>query len=451
MISAHTHFLVLGAGISGRSVAAVLAAEGTRVTLNDVKTIDETRQEYRELADMGVSIVSGRQDSSLLSGVDTVVVSPGITIHLPLLDEARSRGITVMSEIEVAYRLCRAPIIAITGTNGKTTTTTLVGEMIKESGRPTVVGGNIGLALSQEVRGVDAKGMVVAEISSFQLEGVISFRPHIAAVLNLTPDHLDRHGGMEGYQLAKERIFAHQTADDYVILNYDDAAVRAMAGRAASRILYFSLTAEPDEGAFLQDGSLCLKRQGAVEPICPVADLKLLGRHNVENALAACCAAMLAGVPAGVMAAVLRSFAGVEHRIEPVAVIHGIPYYNDSKATNPESSVKALEAFAGHLILIAGGRDKNTDLSEFMTLAKERVDHLILIGEAAKRFGVAATQHGVTAIHRAGSLAEAVNLARRLARPPQAVLLSPACASYDMFNNYEERGRVFKELVHQLA
>ena len=451
MISAHTHFLVLGAGVSGRSVAAVLAAEGARVTLNDAKAIDETRQEYRELAVNGVTIVSGRQDESLLSGVDAVVVSPGITIHLPLLDAARRRGITVMSEIEVAYRLCRAPMIAITGTNGKTTTTTLVGEMIKASGRPTVVGGNIGLALSQEVRGFDATGMVVAEISSFQLEGVISFRPHIAAVLNLTPDHLDRHGSMAGYQQAKERIFLHQTADDYLILNYDDPAVRAMAGRAASRILYFSLTAEPDEGAFLMDGNLCLKRQGAVEIVCPVTDLKLLGRHNVENALAACCAAMLAGVPVRVMAAVLQSFTGVEHRIEPVAVIDGVPYYNDSKATNPESSVKALEAFAGHLILIAGGRDKNTDLSEFMTLAKERVDHLILFGEAADRFGFAAAQHGVTGIHRAGSLAEAVNLARRLARPPQAVLLSPACASYDMFNNYEERGRVFKELVHQLA
>lgn len=443
--------LVLGAGVSGRSVAEVLASYGAKVTLNDSNKIDDSKEEFQKLKSLAVNIVAGSQDESLLQSMDYIVVSPGISIELPLIATARSKGIVVMSEIEAAYALCQAPIIAITGTNGKTTTTALTGEMMKASGKNTVVGGNIGAALSQEVNGISRDSVVVAEISSFQLEGIIHFRPHIAVVLNLTPDHMDRHHTMEGYQAAKERIFENQRKDDFLVLNYDDTIVQTMAARSISQTVFFSTKRELENGGCVKDDQIVINWQGKRNIICPVKDMKLFGKHNLENALAACCAAFLAGVSPAVMAEVLRNFAGVEHRIEPVATINGVSYYNDSKATNPESTVKALEAFAGNIILIAGGRDKHTDLTEVMTLAKNKVDHLILLGEAKTRFIEAAKQHGVHNIHDVSSFQEAITLAHRLARSPQVVLLSPACASYDMFNNYEERGRVFKELVHCLA
>ena len=443
--------LVLGAGVSGRSVAEVLASYGAKVTLNDSNKIDDSKEEFQKLKSLAVNIVAGSQDESLLQSMDYIVVSPGISIELPLIATARSKGIVVMSEIEAAYALCQAPIIAITGTNGKTTTTALTGEMMKASGKNTVVGGNIGAALSQEVNGISRDSVVVAEISSFQLEGIIHFRPHIAVVLNLTPDHMDRHHTMEGYQAAKERIFENQRKDDFLVLNYDDTIVQTMAARSISQTVFFSTKRELENGGCVKDDQIVINWQGKRNIICPVKDMKLFGKHNLENALAACCAAFLAGVSPAVMAEVLRNFAGVEHRIEPVATINGVSYYNDSKATNPESTVKALEAFAGNIILIAGGRDKHTDLTEVMTLAKNKVDHLILLGEAKTRFIEAAKQHGVHNIHDVSSFQEAITLAHRLARSPQVVLLSPACASYDMFNNYEERGRVFKEMVHCLA
>lgn len=443
--------LVLGAGISGRSVADVLVRQGACVTLNDAKDIDIRKEEFRQLQVQGIKLVFGHQQDDLLEGMDYVVLSPGISIYIPLIQTARSRNITVMSEIEVAYQLCKAPVIAITGTNGKTTTTTLTGEMLKAAGKAVVVGGNIGLALSHEVLGVDETGIVVAEISSFQLESIIDFKPYISAVLNVTPDHIDRHRTMDEYQRTKERIFANQSSSEYLILNYDDIAVRNMAERALSQVLYFSASQELQTGAYVKEGLLQINWQGKNYPICSVKEMKLFGRHNVENALAACCAALLMGVSTAAMSTVLKSFTGVEHRIEPVAAVNGVSYYNDSKATNPESSIKALEAFDGHVVLIAGGRDKNTDLKEFMALAKEKVDHLILVGEAQERFAAHAQAAGVSHIHCTGSMEDAVQLAHRLARPPQIVLLSPACASYDMFANYEERGRVFKELVCRLA
>ena len=442
--------LVLGAAISGISVARILAGHGAAVTLSDAKTADQLKHDTSGLAAAGVTLALGRQDEALLDGVDILVLSPGISIYIPLVEAAEKRGIAVMSEIEIAYRLTKAPIVAITGTNGKTTTTTLTGEILIAAGREVVVGGNIGQALSAEVQGVSPDGVVVAEISSFQLEGVSAFKPHIAAILNLTPDHIDRHRDLATYQAMKERVFANQTADDYLILNYDDPAVRAMAQRAPSQVVYFSRTGKLPVGFYVEDNIIKLTWLDETLDICPLAALKIPGAHNVENALAACAAAYFAGARPRDMAAVLGTFTGVEHRIEPVATINGVTWYNDSKATNPESSIKALEAFPAHIILIAGGRDKNTDLGEFMSLAREKVDHLILIGEAAERFAAAAGRHGVKDIRRPADLPAAVALAHSLARPPQLVLLSPACASYDMFNNYEERGKIFKDLVRRL-
>ncbi|MDR3564946.1 MAG: UDP-N-acetylmuramoyl-L-alanine--D-glutamate ligase [Negativicutes bacterium] len=442
--------LVLGAGISGIAVAGILQDKGATVTLSDTKPAENIKHDLTGLKEKGVALALGRQDEALLTDTDYVIVSPGVSIYSPLVVKAQESGIAVMSEIEVAYRLCSAPIVAITGTNGKTTTTTLTGEILKAAGREVVVGGNIGLALSQEVKDISASGIVVAEISSFQLEGVLTFRPHVAAILNLTPDHIDRHRSLATYQDMKERIFANQTFEDYLILNYDDPALREMAGRAPSQVVFFSRKVELETGVFVKDDALTLKWQGETLTICPVASIKIKGGHNVENALAACAAAFFAGAKPAAMAEVLAAFPGVEHRIEPVATVAGVTYYNDSKATNPESSIKALEAFPANIILIAGGKDKNTDLSEFMQLIKERVDHLILLGEAKERFNEAAVRQGVKNIHCVDDFSSGVKLAHQLARPPQVVVLSPACASYDMFNNYEERGKAFKELVHRL-
>lgn len=442
--------LVLGAGISGISVANALSKLGANVTLSDAKTPERFKPEILSQISSAVRLRLGDQGNDLLDGHDCLVLSPGISIYHPLVDAATNRGIHVMSEIEVAYHLCEAPIIAVTGTNGKTTTTSLIGEMVKTLGKKTVVGGNIGIALSQEVAGIPADGIVVAEISSFQLEAIHDFRAHIAAVLNMTPDHIDRHHNFATYQLMKERIFQNQKSGDYTVLNYDDPIVRGMAERVPGQTMFFSRKQQLSEGIYVSDGHITLRWQGNKLIICPAEDLKLPGSHNLENALAACGISYLAGVSPKEMARILREFQGVEHRIELVADIDGVKYYNDSKATNPESSIKALESFQDHIILIAGGRDKNTDLDEFMSLVEQRVDHLILIGEAAERFSQEARRHGVTNIHIADSLAGAVKLAGQTAAPPQVVLLSPACASYDMFNNYEERGRLFKSLVHDL-
>lgn len=445
------NILVLGAGISGIAVAAILHQLGAKVILNDDKAPDKIKGDVTLLRELGVPLVFGRQDVDLLDGIDFIVVSPGVPIDIPLILAAKNKGITVMSEIEVAYQLCPAPIIAITGTNGKTTTTTLLGEMLRTTGKDVVVGGNIGAALSQEVSSIDKNGIVVAEISSFQLEGVIDFHPHIAAILNVTPDHLDRHHSMETYIQMKERIFANQTAEDYLLLNYDDGILRDMARRTSAQVFFFSRQSEVENGAFVKDGMITITWQGRTMPVCAVEKMQIKGSHNIENAMAACGAAFLSGMPLPGIAAVLQKFAGVEHRIEPAGTVNGVEYYNDSKATNPESAMKALESFPGHIILIAGGTDKHTDLTDFMGLVKEKTDHLILLGEAGERFYAAAKKAGVHSIHQVASFTAAVDLAYKLAKPPQVVVLSPACSSYDMFANYEERGRVFKELVQELG
>ena len=442
--------LVFGAAVSGISAAETLLAAGARVTLADGKELEKLKQTDGLTGLTGrATLALGRQDEALLDTMDLLILSPGISIHHALPQVALRRKIPVWGEVELAGRLCQAPIVAVTGTNGKTTTTTLLGEMMKTRYDEVVIGGNIGVGLAQAVGRVGADGYVVAEISSFQLEAAGTFHPHIAVMLNLTPDHLDRHGSLDGYATVKEQIFANQTAQDYLVLNHDDVRVRDMAQRCRSRAFFFSRQIELETGAFVSAGAICLRWQGKTETVCRIDEMKLFGGHNVENALATCSAAYLAGVAPSQMAKLLREFSGVEHRIEPVATLEGVRWFNDSKATNPESSIKALEAFPGQVTLIAGGRDKNTDLAEFMNLVKQKVDRLILIGEAAARFAAAAKAAGVKNIVQAGSLAEAVETACQLARSPQVVLLSPACASYDMFDNYEQRGRNFKQLVRK--
>lgn len=445
------HILVLGAGISGISVAAILQEIGAKVTLSDTRTRQDIKKDLSDLEKLGVILLLGSQDAKLLSGTDIIVLSPGVSIYLPLIEEAKSRGIAVISEIEVAYQLCEAPIIAITGTNGKTTTTTIIGEMMKTAYQDVVVGGNIGQALSKEVAEVSKSGIVVAEISSFQLEAALNFKPYIAAILNVTPDHLDRHRNMDTYIRMKEKLSINQREDDYIILNYDDDIVRNMANNTRAKRVFFSRKAVLSDGVFVKDNIIKINWNGQSTLVCPTSDIKIKGDHNIENALAACAVAFLAGVKVEDMAMVLRNFKGVEHRIEFVATINGVEYYNDSKATNPESAIKALEAFPGGITLIAGGRDKKTDLSLFMKLIKSRVNNLILIGEASERFRAAALNNGITNIYDSIDLESAVQLARELAKENEVVLLSPACSSYDMFNNYEERGKAFKRFVKHLS
>lgn len=452
--------LVIGAGISGFAAAKYLAAAGARVTLSDAKDEADaekdaiTQNHIEDLRAQGISCVFGAQREELIEGTDLLVLSPAVPERIPLVCAARERGIRVTTEVELAGEVARAPICAITGTNGKTTTTTLLGELLRTHFPSVGVGGNIGVPLIDVAQETPADGAIVAEISSYQMEATTHFHAHIVAELNVTPDHIVRHGSMEVYQAMKEKLFAAQTAEDFLVLNYDDPHTRGMAEHTAGRVCFFSRRTELDEGATVRaDGMIVMRWDGEEHVLVAVHELGIPGGHNVENVLAAAAMAFFAGVTPAEMRPVLRFFKGVEHRIEFVRTLDGVSYYNDSKATNTDSAIKALEAFDGHIILIAGGDDKLTDLTEFMALVHARVDELILVGDAAERFGAAAVEAGLAAvhIHRAGYHMEtAVQTARGLAAPPQTVLLSPACASFDMYGGYEERGRDFKRIVNEL-
>lgn len=443
--------LVIGAGISGRAASLTLARHGGTVVLNDKKEIDCAEEPWPSLQRAGVQLIFGSQEISLLNGVDIVVPSPVISPEIPIMKEALSRHLPIWSEVEVASRVTDADILGVTGTNGKTTTTTLLGEIMKASGRQTVIGGNIGIGLSEQAADLPKQAVVVAELSSFQLEFTQTMKAKAATILNITPDHLDRHHTMEAYAEAKKRIFLNQDKDDTAVLNYDDSRIRNMAPCMAGHVVWFSTQEEVPEGAFYKDGQLILRMNGKDTLVCHENELHLFGKHNIQNCLAALLLAYAAGVSLDIIAGVLKRFQGVEHRLEKVRTIHGVTYYNDSKGTNTDASIKALEAFSGHLILIAGGYDKQTPLDEFMKLVAEKVDTLILIGAAADRFEQEAKKAGVADIRRAGySMERAIMMARSIAKKPQNVLLSPACSSFDMYDNFEQRGRIFKGIVNAI-
>lgn len=443
--------IVYGTGISGLGAAEVLAKHGKQVFLyNDAPcTVEQTLLE--KLAACGGRLVCGGF-AELLPSAAAVVLSPGIPAENPNVQLAQARNIEVISEIEVAYRLYKGHMAAITGTNGKTTTTTLVGEMFKKLPVKTAVGGNIGLALSKETEGLDSASWLAAELSSFQLEFVRDFCPDIAVVLNLTPDHMERHHTMQAYGAAKQNIFRRQTPAQITVLNYDDPLVRGWAGASRAQICYFSRYERLEQGIYIENGTFTISWQGEVYPVCRTDEVHLFGGHNEENILAAIACGFFAGVKISDLADVLRNFKSIEHRLEYVATINGVPYYNDSKATNTDSAIKALEAFKdGHIILLAGGHDKMTELEPLMQVIREKTDLLILLGEAKERFYQAAQACGVANILLADSFADAVQKAYQAAHEPQIVLLSPACSSYDMFKNYPERGRCFKQLVRELT
>ena len=446
--------LVVGLGISGMAAARIAQRFGAEVVVSDAKEEEKLGDEPETLRKEGIRVECGPQDMDLLDGVDHIIVSPAVPVRVPLIQEAYARDMDVESEIEFAYHIAKSPILAITGTNGKTTTTTLVGKLMETAFPVVGLGGNIGVPLSEECLRVGEGGCVVAEISSYQMEATDDFRPHVAAVLNVTPDHVVRHGNLDVYQQMKEKMFAQQTKEDFLVLNYDDPKTRGMAERAPGTVCFFSRKAEMNKGAFVKDGVLTMRWNGKETAILPVKELQIRGGHNVENALAAMATAYLAGAEPEKIAEVLRNFEGVEHRIEPVLSLDGISYWNDSKATNTDSAIKALESFEEPIVLLAGGDDKMTDLTDFMNLVKEKCRALVLGGNAAARFKEAALAAGFPQdkIFAAGySMEKGVELARAAAQSGDAVLLSPACASFDMYSGFEERGRNFKDIVRSIA
>jgi len=439
--------LVVGLARTGASVARFLAAQGASVTISDTKDRSALATCVDSLQGLPVVFELGTHGDRTFLGADLIVVSPGVPMDIGPLQAARSRGIPVISEIELAYSFINVPMAAITGTNGKTTTTTLTGEIFRKCGFSTFVGGNIGQPLIDLVASTERIDRVVAEISSFQLEGIREFRPRVAVLLNLTEDHLDRYATFQDYIAAKERIFVNQTADDFAVLNVDDPLVAACAGRIAARIVPMSRYSVPAQGISCREGIITFAWDGRIERF-PTDALKLRGVHNLDNCMAALATTLLMGCDAGTARAALEGFSGLPHRMELVATVNGASYYNDSKGTNVGSVVKSLESFSGKIILIAGGKDKGGEYEPLADLVRERVRHLILLGEARER--IRDSLGHLTDTILVDGLEEAVRQAYRRARPGDVVLFSPACSSYDMFRNYEERGDRFAHLVRAL-
>ncbi|WP_243370059.1 UDP-N-acetylmuramoyl-L-alanine--D-glutamate ligase [Geotalea sp. SG265] len=439
--------LVVGLARTGVAVARFLVARGAKVTVTDMKDESELGEYLAQLADLDLDFELGRHDKHTFLMADLIVVSPGVPMDIAPLLLAKAQRRTVISEIELAAAYIKAPMVAITGTNGKTTTTTLTGEIFKACGLETFVGGNIGNPLIELVTSGRDVVQVVVELSSFQLEGIQRFRPKVAVLLNITEDHLDRYTSYQEYIDAKLRIFENQTAGDFAVLNVDDPLVAASAASIRAQIFPFSQRKELSEGIFCRNGIIIYCRQGR-ETRFDTATFRLKGVHNIDNIMAALASALLAGADPARARAAVESFAGLPHRMEFVREVGGVSYYEDSKGTNVGSVVKSLESFEKGITLIAGGKDKGGSYAPLTDLVRERVAHLILIGEAQER--IRAELGSLTDTHLAATLEDAVALAHDLAKAGEVVLFSPACSSFDMFKNYAERGERFKALVHGL-
>jgi UDP-N-acetylmuramoylalanine--D-glutamate ligase len=439
--------VVVGLARSGIAAVRLLAACGAHVTATDAKSATALGPEAGALASLGVRLEQGHQDVPALASADLVVVSPGVPLDAPVLATVRA---PIIGELELGWRAAESEAVAITGTNGKTTTTALCGELLTTLGRPVLVGGNIGTPLTAHALDFPARGLLVLEVSSFQLETIHAFRPGVAAVLNVTPDHLDRHHTMEKYVAAKARIFENQAAADRAVLNWDDPMARAMASRTRTPIVWFSRREALPEGVFVDDGRIVARLDGALREICPVVKIALRGAHNVENVLAATAIALLRGVPPEAIRSAIGRFRAVAHRIELVRELAGVAYYNDSKGTNVDSTIRALESFPEPVILIAGGQGKGQDWAPLAAAAQGRVRHAVLIGADGPQIGAALAGVGI-ATSAKPTLEAAVASARAIAERGDVVLLSPACASYDMFRNFEHRGEVFTAIVRGLA
>jgi len=434
---------------SGIGAVQLLLQQGATVYLNDNKALAELPEAPAIQAMQGWQDRLGVPFQQALEGIDLVVISPSVPYNCVGMQAARAVGIPVIGELELAAQHCDAPIIAITGTNGKTSTTTLVGEIYKQVG-PAEVAGNIGLAFSSQVSQLTPQHRVVLEVSSFQLETVETFHPQISAILNITPDHLDRHGTLDDYALAKARIFENQRGADRLVLNAEDAWSARYAAMASCELAWFSDAHTVHEGACLQDGVIMRVTDGVMTPVCAVNEMQIIGKHIVQNALAA--VAIAHEVPIDILRTALCSFKGVEHRFELVCEVDGVRYINDSKGTNPDASIKAIEALDRPAVLIAGGMDKGTPFEPFVQAFGDKVLGLVLLGETADMIEGAARANGFTGhIQRVSGIEEAVQVSAQMAQPGMAVLLSPACASWDMFRDFEERGQIFKDAAMRVG
>lgn len=447
--------VVLGLARQGVSMARFLARAGARVTVSDLKTKSELTDRIAELADLPIRYVLGEHPLSLLRGTDLICASGGVPLDIPLLVEARRKGIPLVSDAQLFLERCPARVVGITGSAGKTTTTALVGEMCRKGGLPTWVGGNIGNPLLDDLERISPQDIVVMELSSFQLE-LTTVSPPVAAVLNITPNHLDRHGTMEAYIAAKRRIVAFQRPEDWAVLGFDDANARSLALATPARVVFFSRGVQVDQGAYKTNGQLALRLGGREEIICERGEVRLRGEHNLLNVLAACALSGIVGVPVEAMREVIRTFPGVEHRLEWVREWRGVQWYDDSIATAPERVVAALRSFHEPIVLLAGGRDKKLPWEEFAQEAVSRVRVLVTFGEAGEMIAgkveaARRTLPGVLeSVVRVQTLEEAVEAAARLARPGDVVLLSPGGTSFDAFRDFAHRGDRFKELVRAL-
>ncbi len=439
--------LVVGLGISGLAAALFLRRRGAQVTVSDIRSAEALAKEIPALIEEGIMVETGGHGLLTFRRQDLIVVSPGVPLDTPELAQVRSFGLPVIGELELAARFLKGRMLAITGSNGKTTTTALVGEILSKAGIPSLVGGNIGVPVVALIDSSTDETWSVLEVSSFQLETTDQFHPAIAVILNITPDHLDRHGSFENYCAAKERIFARQTAEDFLVLNADNERVAEAAARAPAMVYWFSIEHTVEQGAWLDNGYVVYRpaKGAATEQVMPLSEIPLKGAHNVENVLAAVVAARLAGATADSIRQAIESFQAVEHRLEFVARIDGVEYYNDSKATNVDATAKAVAAFDSGIHLILGGKDKGSPYTVLAPLLRERVRAVYTIGSAAAK--IESELRGVVSIHSCVTLDNAVGAAAAAARPGEVVLLAPACASFDQFESYEHRGRVFKELV----
>jgi UDP-N-acetylmuramoylalanine--D-glutamate ligase len=441
--------LVVGLGKSGVASAQFLHQRGARVTASDAKAEDDLRADIRTLLDLGITVETGGHGERTFRQQDLIVVSPGVPTNVPQLAQAKAMGIPVIGEIELASRFLKGHIVAITGSNGKTTTTALTGDVIGWGGYESQVGGNIGTPAISMVAEATDDTYNVLEVSSFQLETIQTFRPEIAVVLNVTPDHLDRHGSFEQYVAAKKRIFENQTSSDFAILNADDLQSVGMEKGIQSQMRWFSRKKEVGQGAFVRNGRILYRDDGGELEIMPVSDIPLKGAHNLENILAAVCVGMIIPCEPHRIRSAVKDFEAVEHRLEFVATVNGVDYYNDSKATNVDATVKALESFPGRIHIILGGKDKGSPYTVLNDLLRERVKRVYTIGAAAAK--IEKEIAGSTDIVHAETLDVAVRRVFESAAGGDIVLLAPACASFDQFQSYEHRGRVFKDLVNALA
>ena len=441
--------LVVGLGKSGVASALFLKSRGARVTVSDSKPEAELRDEILLLLEHGITVETGGHGDRTFRGQDLIVVSPGVPVDAPQLVQARNLGEPVIGEIELAAQFLAGPIVAITGANGKTTTTSLAGEIIAAGNFSTLVGGNIGTPAISFVDQAGAATWTVLEVSSFQLETIVAFHPRIAVVLNITPDHLDRHKTFDNYVNAKARIFENQRTEDFSILNADDPTAAALAGRTRAQVIWFSRKKEVERGAFARGGHLYFRDGSEEREIMPLAEIPLKGAHNLEIVLAGGSVGMIVGCDGQQVRQAVRNFKAVEHRLEFVARVAGVDYYNDSKATNVDATIKALESFPANIHLILGGKDKGSDYSVLHELLRDRVKRVYTIGAAASK--IESQLRDVAEIEHSETLENAIRHASESAVAGDIILLAPACASFDQFQSYEHRGRVFKETVHSLA